>query len=1221
MIQRLLLLFTSFMLFNSVHGQDFRDTSKILERIVLIGDAGQMDKHGNHPVERAVQRYVPLGKNTTVVYLGDNLYRHGLPDEQLAIYTGKRAVLDSQVLMGELNEGMVYFIPGNHDWQNGGANGYKAIVRQQRYVDNLGKKNVQFYPKDGCPGPVSVKVGKDVVLIMMDTQWWLHPGDKPGIESDCSEKTKEEVLAELEDILQDNPTKLIVFAGHHPFKSKGEHGGYYTLKQHIFPFTDIKPNLYIPLPILGTIYPITRAVFGTPQDLKHPNYANMIDDIEEVLNGHPHVIRVAGHEHALQWIADSTNNYIVTGSGCKTDRVSKSPETKFAYSNEGFAVLEVYEDKKVTCTFYATAPDSTKPLYTDLALDFSKLPLPRSFDTVTPLAVFKDTAIVPASTQYGTTTAVQRFLEGNNYRDVWTQPVNLKVFHMRTLHGGMKIVKVGGGQQTKSLTLEDASGKFWKLRTIDKDPEKAVPEFLRGTLAQKVVQDMISAGQPYAPLVVPTIAKVQGVAHSTPVFYYVPSDPAFGLYREVFANKVCMLEEADPSFDGTDVKSTPKIFNKLIEKGDHVVNQELVLKARLIDMVLGDWDRHFGQWKWGEYDTGKGKVWYPIPVDRDQAMFLSDGLIIKIASRRPLHWMKGFHDKLPKFNWLARSARNFDRLFLNALDETEWNELTDEFCEKLTDSVISEAVHQMPPEIYALRGEEIERKLKSRRDLMKEKKANQYYRFISKNVNVLGTNKQEFFTIKSVDSGLLVQVKSRDKEEGKDTTFETYHRVFDPKVTKEIRLYGFNGADNFMVDEAARSKIKLRIIGGRGIDTFNIRGKVRTHLYDLDYEGNQLLADKRVRNRMTDDPSVNEYQIENFDYTDVKFPWINLSYNGEDGVLAGLGYWRKSHGFRKDPFRAEHKLSSLFAPFRKAYQLKYEGTFTGIINNQYDLLLFGQLKNPALQNFFGFGNETKYDGRSLSNYRTRYTYFTADAMLQNEIFSKVKIGVGPSYYYYTYDKEDNEGRIVENPSLLGLDSNSIFNRKQYLGGKAYFDINNLNSDLFPTRGINWRTTLTAYGSLNDNSKPYTSLVSDMNVYASLRDPAKLVAVLRLGGGHIFSKDYEYFQGMGIGQNNYLRGFRKTRFTGRSMAYGSIELRAKLAEINSFIMPGAFGLVGFDDVGRVWERNENSKKWHNSIGGGIYFIPYNMILISATAAYSSEQVLFNLTFGTNLNLTF
>jgi hemolysin activation/secretion protein len=128
-------------------------------------------------------------------------------------------------------------------------------------------------------------------------------------------------------------------------------------------------------------------------------------------------------------------------------------------------------------------------------------------------------------------------------------------------------------------------------------------------------------------------------------------------------------------------------------------------------------------------------------------------------------------------------------------------------------------------------------------------------------------------------------------------------------------------------------------------------------------------------------------------------------------------------------------------------------------------------------------------------------------------------------------------------------------------------------------------------------------------------------VLRLGGGHIFSNDFEYFQAMNLGANNFLRGFRKNRFSGHSLAYGSLEFRIRLFDSKNYVIPGQVGLVVFNDVGRVWYRGESSRKWHYAYGGGFYLVPYNMVLVSATIAFSNEKPVFNFTIGTKLNLTF
>ncbi|MGH2552939.1 MAG: metallophosphoesterase, partial [Chitinophagaceae bacterium] len=198
----------------------------ISQRIVLIGDAGQLT-NGRHPVVDAVRNLVPLDEKTIILYMGDNIYPNGLPVSEYSGYGQYKAILDSQISIAAGTKAKVYMIPGNHDWKNGSRDGYQAILREQNYVtfylDSLGKSNVKFFPEEGCPGPVEISLGNDAVIIVFDSQWWLHPYDKPDIESDCVCKTKDELVEKIGQLAARNANKLVILASHHPFKSYGVH--------------------------------------------------------------------------------------------------------------------------------------------------------------------------------------------------------------------------------------------------------------------------------------------------------------------------------------------------------------------------------------------------------------------------------------------------------------------------------------------------------------------------------------------------------------------------------------------------------------------------------------------------------------------------------------------------------------------------------------------------------------------------------------------------------------------------------------------------------------------------------------------------------------------------------------------------------------------------------------------------------------------------------------
>jgi len=159
MKSRLLTVFLLFISYVSFGQQD-----SLQARIILIGDAGAfvtdgktaktVQTSGKSPVIQAVKNNIKLDKKTVIVYLGDNLYKEGLPDDQTLGYAEAKAVLDTQINVARNTGAKVIFIPGNHDWNNGGPHGYDAILREEQYINYLADNNVRFLPGGGGPGPI-----------------------------------------------------------------------------------------------------------------------------------------------------------------------------------------------------------------------------------------------------------------------------------------------------------------------------------------------------------------------------------------------------------------------------------------------------------------------------------------------------------------------------------------------------------------------------------------------------------------------------------------------------------------------------------------------------------------------------------------------------------------------------------------------------------------------------------------------------------------------------------------------------------------------------------------------------------------------------------------------------------------------------------------------------------------------------------------------------------
>src|SRR6185436_6785855 len=254
----------------------------------------------------------------------------------------------------------------------------------------------------------------------------------------------------------------------------------------------------------------------------------------------------------------------------------------------------------------------------------------------------KSTITIAADEQYNKVSGVKRLFWGDHYRKEWATPVEVEILDMENEAGGLTPLKLGGGLQTRSLRLKGANGKEYVLRSVQKDVSKAMMIELRETFAQDVVQDQVSSANPYAPMVVASLSEAAGIFHSKPRLVYVPASGRLGEFAETFAETLCLFEER-PSGDESDnaaygysknIINTQKLFETVFGNSDHQVDEKAFLKARLFDMLIGDWDRHEDQWLWAAFKEDDKTIYKPVPRDRDQAFAKLDGLIPQLATGR-----------------------------------------------------------------------------------------------------------------------------------------------------------------------------------------------------------------------------------------------------------------------------------------------------------------------------------------------------------------------------------------------------------------------------------------------------------------------------------------------------------------------------------------------------------------------------------------------------------
>ncbi len=340
--------------------ENITEFADIQHTVYLIGDGGEYDILGQNGIGLLKHHLKNENKNSTVVFLGDNGYPRGLPTEGHKHREKGESALLEQTKIVKNYPGRTFFIPGNHDWDYWSEGGWESIKRQEAFIEEELNRGNTFLPDLGCPGPVEIELSHNILLVIIDTQWWLHKHEKPYGKNDyCGSKDESEFIERLKEIALNNSKKQIILVGHHPIYSNGNHGGRFTIKDHIFPLTTVKHYLYIPLPVLGSIYPVYRKYISSVQDIPHPTYQLLRENILEAFKDHKSFIYAAGHEHNLQYFNIRNQHFIVSGSGSKTKYVAKEHNAGFSYEKQGFARV-IFLNSGETWVEYWTMSDEDR---------------------------------------------------------------------------------------------------------------------------------------------------------------------------------------------------------------------------------------------------------------------------------------------------------------------------------------------------------------------------------------------------------------------------------------------------------------------------------------------------------------------------------------------------------------------------------------------------------------------------------------------------------------------------------------------------------------------------------------------------------------------------------------------------------------------------------------------------------------------------------------------
>jgi hypothetical protein len=777
---------------------------------------------------------------------------------------------------------------------------------------------------------------------------------------------------------------------------------------------------------------------------------------------------------------------------------------------------------------------------------------------------------------------------GSGYRDLWTTPIEVGVLDLHTFAGGLRPVMRVGGLQTASLAMVGKDGRSYTFRSLIKRADAIVPKEFLGTQVEWLIRDQMSAQNPAAALTVSVLSKAIGVLEVETRLVIMPDDPLLGEFREDFKNILgtiaeypTTVSEKSPGFHGaTDLVSTVELWELYRKDPNQWPDAEMYLKARLLDLLVGDWDRHHGQWGWAKI-PGKAD-WQPIPEDRDQALSNYDGMVMGFGRLTGLPQFVKFEAKYPSIYGLSFNAWPVDRLVLPSLEWSVWERVTTEVKAKLHDQVIEEAVSRMPGEYREAVGEEIATKLKARRDLLMEA-SRSFYLHLAGEVDVIGTDLDEIVRLKAGSNRELEVVVG--EIEGVNRIAGFYKRKFSSTETNEVRIYLLNGTTRIEVESFPANGPRVFVIG-RG--TPILVGETK-HIHYVDLNARRKIATHTDIKELYGVPDPNEAAtwLQTIDWGSTTIPVAIVDYRSGAGWIFGGGFESTQFSFDKVPYGTKHFLLGGYAIGANQPVANYSAEFR---RRQHKSFLSVSAKLSGLENlrYYGLGNET--DGsEGADRYRIkslRLTFFPAWTWANGPVFELPSFTkpperttifrVGPILKYGSATTESGSILGEEQPYGIGkfgqLGVSAVFHhdgrktRKVLEGG---FKIDAQTSYYFPAWDVRSR-----FGNIGGFFGGYIPIGSNVLLATSI------------DGTRVFG-DYPFFEAAYLGGRGSIRGYEPNRFAGDGSVLGTAELRVRVYDLRLPI-PGTIGVFGGSEVGRVFLDGEESKKWHPAAGGGVFF---------------------------------
>ncbi|WP_405222712.1 metallophosphatase [Dokdonia sp. Asnod1-B02] len=1066
---------------------------------------------------------------------------------------GASAEIASQLEILESFNGKVIFTPGQNEWV---ANGHRDVRKIEAFIQENSKS--KFYPDKGCPIK-KANITDNVVLITVDSQWYLEDwNDHIYLNENCDIKNRTDFFLEFESMIKKSQGKIIMVAMHHPVFSNSNEGF------------------------------ISRTGGTSLHDFQNKQNRKFRNRLVTLARQTEDLIFISGRDKNLQYINKHGVSQIISGAAGKTRKASVKGDKDFASSENGYARIDVFKNGTVRVSFQGISTPFSATIMEAEKEEIVNYKERSSFNNT-----FSSSVYTLEETEKS---KLYKGLWGDHYRDLYSKTVNAKVAFIDTLKGGLTPVRRGGGHQSKSLRLETKDGKEYVMRALKKSAikflqstafqDKYVEEELEGSFADKFLLDFYTTAHPYTPTTIGTLADAVNIFHTNPELYYIPKQRDLGEYNDEYGDELYLLEERVESGHNDlasfgkpkDILSTSDVLIEINKTGKSIVDEPSYIRARLFDMLIGDWDRHEDQWRWALFENEDGsEICKPIPRDRDQAFSIFDGSVLNFLSCAvpSLRMMQSYDEELRSPKWFSFEPYPLDMTFINKSDWKDWEKEAMALQTGLTDDVIELAFENVPVEMKGQTIEDIKGKLKGRRGNIVDI-ARRYYDYVNKHEVITGTQKDDVFNIKRLPNGeTKIEVQRKD--------LGIFERTFIKDETKEIWIYGLDGNDTFNVTGKGNDLITIKVLGGKQNDIYNFKNTKKVKLYD--YKGkNNTIVNSKSKKWLVDDYEINNYDYKKRKYSINQFLPI-IGANPDDGLRIGFVNNFTTYGIQRNPFTTKHSVSASYYTGNSGYDVSYKGEFSNIFHN-WNFGVEGKYTSPNFaQNFFGFGNETLYDKDDVD-----IDFNRVSIKEWNAAISLIWNGRdGGSFYVKplieSFEVENTEDRFINFlPS-----SATVFEKQTYAGLEVNYGYKNKDDISYPSLGLDAGITAGYKANVGgeDIDNKFGYVRPHIAIDHRLNKSASLVLATKIGGEAILGDNFEFYHGASLGGNHSLRGFRKERFIGKYSVYQNTDLRLLLGKFKTSFIPLKYGVTGGFDYGRVWVENDNSDKWHNSVGGSFW----------------------------------